>query len=566
MKRASLGFAGESSDGGDYSSHLDVLHNMADEWRHLQKGWKKMPAGGPARQPRSIVNDPLALTYSQGYKERRSTPNFSMLRRLAHQVALIAAIHNTRIMQVASFCQPYARTKQFGFELKFKDTDSVMTESDKRFAKDLSEYIMSCGRPGESSFAGRRDNFEDFTKKVIRDRLVFDQATFEIIPTRRGLPFEFIPVDAATIRIAAEDLTTANKLREKLMGQGFHGMIRDEPWAPSFAPPTNGNRITHVQLIRGQIENIYYEGELGFCIANPRSDIYANGYGYSELEQLITIITSHLHAEEYNRRVFMQGSAPKGILNIKGDNIPPEMLESFKRQWHAMVTGVENAWKTPVLQADSVEYNSIQNTNQEMEYNLWLEYLTKIITAVYLIDPAEINFDIAAPASGNPMFESTGEWKIKKSRDRGLRPLLRFYASCINEHIIDKIDPRFHIVFVGLDELSDKERIELRQQQVQTFKTLNEVRDEEGLEAIDDGDVVLNPAYLQYVQMQQEQKAMEQQQGEEGDPQAEGEQQGGGGAPQEEAPAKEAPPEEEQGAMSPADMHNLPVYKSGLII
>jgi len=329
---------------------------------------------------------------------------------------------------------------------------------------------------------------------------------FEVVPDGMGLPYEFWAVDAATIRIAADD-------RYVGVNTSYHDRMGFKPTVPGrfanlyegreYGQPLSGNRpIAYVQVINGQIENVYSSSELSFGVRNPRTDIYIQGYGFGELEQLITIVTAHLYAEEYNRKFFSQGTAPKGILNLKGDNYTPEQLEGFRRQWLAQVSGVENSWKTPILQSEGLEWVDLAKTNQEMEFGKWIEYLIKITCGVYLIDPAEINFEIHGGQQQTPLFEASQEWKLKASRDRGLKPILRFIAKLINKHVIDKIDDHFTFEFVGLDELSENEKHEMLVEQISSYMSLNEGRQTVSLPPLPGGDVPLNPVYISALQAQ----------------------------------------------------------------
>ncbi|NJL53703.1 hypothetical protein HC928_00260 [bacterium] len=120
--------------------------------------------------------------------------------------------------------------------------------------------------------------------------------------------------------------------------------------------------------------------------------------------------------------------------------------------------------------------------------------------AVFLIDPAELNFDMHGGVQQTPLFESSQEWKLKASRDRGLKPMLRFIAKMINDSIVSKIDDHFMFDFMGLDELTEQEKHELRKEQVATYRTLNEIRREEDLPDVEHGDIVLNPTFTTYLQ------------------------------------------------------------------
>ena len=480
----------------------------------LSKGWKKIPGTDAERPPKSLAWDPMSLVYSLGYKDRRSNLTYDILRQMVGSLSILAAIVNTRVNQVATFASPYRRTRNIGFEIKHKDRDHKLSNSEKKFILELESFISNCGKPKTNRFVKKpRDNFEQFTRKVIRDRMTYDQLTFEVVPDRRGGPFEFVAVDASTIRLAADRGADKfrNKHQEKKELKEFLENYSGNALAyPVIQDTAKKGSADYVQVWEGSIIRAYKYDELAFCIANPRTDIRSNGYGYAETEQLINVITSQLWAEEYNRNFFKQGSAPKGLLNIRGDNISPEQLEAFKRQWVANVAGAENAWKTPIMQSEEIQYLNLQTSNLDMEYSRWLEYLIKIICAVYLIAPEEIGFYLSPGGMQQPNFDSNNEWKLKASKDRGLRPLLRFYADSLNRTIIDQIDDQFYLDFVGLDELTEKERIELRNSQVQYFRTVNEIRADEDLPPVDDGDIILNPVYLQKLQIDHQWKVEEQ--------------------------------------------------------
>lgn len=925
------------------SQHIPAL--VAQE---VRKAWKQLPNVDPKQGPKSWFHDPLSLQYSLGYKDRRFSLTYDTLRRVAGQLSIISAIINTRAAQVAAFAQPYRWTKSLGFTIRHKDSDRQTTPAEVEFIKELEQFILNCGRSERNPFSRvPRDDFEMFLRKMVRDSLTLDQCCAEIVPDKVGLPYEFYALDASTVRIAADDRYVGINSSY----QNRTGFVPDMPsrflglWEGRKYGEENGEKpISFVQVINGQIENVYSRDELMFGVRNPRTDIWIQGYGYSELEQLITIVTSHLYAEEYNRRFFCMcaeslvntkngmipivdlvdkefevwngkawrratafetgkrnvrrtklwnglelrtspdhkfhviprdsldgsvewrtqdalktddyvlvnytrtdcplnleallvgktyqntqgkpwtvteetvkdvefwemigfalgdglwptfsdgrssmmiyphhtkdaklfekflkicdrhginakqkqinlhvtrvsdgetgypsiaifhttfsewlrelgfrpsnqsrqiprflfsqpawmreavlrglfsadghrpahksgyntptvfsacpsfqadivsclwsvgvsanlvgkgwnrngsidiqdidkfvehigylqdyknenikrapeskhrwdklhpvycvslarkikdspnwdrlsrkdrdlvckvarnqcqisrpraisicanlgidggdalkyvhapvdvldhksygtemmydvevfddehiflanhmavhnsaGSSAKGILNLKGDNFTPEMLEGFRRQWLAQVSGVESSWKTPVLQSEGLEYIDLNKTNQEMEFGKWMEYLLKVAAGVYLIDPQEIGFNMQGSTQHSPMFESSQEWKIKASRDRGLKPLLRFLAKMINTNIIDKIDDHFTLEFVGLDELSENEKHEMLVEQISSYMTLNEGRRTLGLNDLPGGDIPMNPVYQQALQLQAQQ-------------------------------------------------------------
>jgi hypothetical protein len=486
----------------------------------------KLDPGKAKHGPKSLMFDPLSIQFAMGYKDRRYSLTYETLKRIPTQLSLIAAILQTRCNQVSSFAVPFRMSKSLGFAIKHKNPARLTTKGEREFIQSMESFIYNCGAADPNPHSPiARDDFETFLKKIVRDSLMFDQACFEIVPDRKGNPYEFMAVDASTIRLAANnldmDFATANRMNNKLYTGAPPAVIHPNATWPNQAAPYKTLQVRNpelhdvpsfVQIVNGQIRNTYTRSELAWGVRNPRSDIYVQGYGYGELEQLVTIITSHLYAEEYNRRFFMQGSAPKGILNFKGDNMTPDQLEGFRRQWRANVEGVENSWRTPIMQAEQgVDWINLHPSNQEMEYSQWIEYLIKITCAVFLIDPAELNFDMHGGVQQTPLFESSQEWKLKASRDRGLKPMLRFIAKLINENIVSKLDDHFMFDFLGLDELTEQEKHELRKEQVSTYMTLNEIRRAEDLPDVPDGDVILNPTYTT-AQQQRKQMAMQEKQ------------------------------------------------------
>ena len=293
----------------------------------------------------------------------------------------------------------------------------------------------------------------------------------------------------------------------------------------------------YVQILNGQIVTEYEPDEIMYAIRNPTTSIKNNGYGVAELEQLVSVVTNIFNAMAHNSQFFKNGAAVKGLINIKTGKgqtgVMGDQLEAFKRAWRAMVTGVNNAWSTPVLQTDGVEFVNMGNTNREMEFHQYLDFLVKIACAIYSIDPAEIGFYMAAGSGGSsPLFESNQEAKLKMSKDKGLRPLLSSISRWINQYLIAPITQDFSFVWVGMDSKDEKEVIELRTKEVASYLTVDEARAEAGRDPIGEeqgGKLILNPQYVQWLN----QKAMAAQMGAGGgdeDGGDEGEEQGREGA------------------------------------
>ncbi|AYP68576.1 portal protein [Exiguobacterium phage vB_EalM-132] len=467
--------------------------------------------------PQSIVEDPLALINAMGFKDKPARVTYDTLRKMANRNSVISAVIQTRVNQVSTFTQPARYTKDgVGFEIKLRDPKKKPTDDQKATMLAIEAFIENCGY----SYNPHRDDFDTFVRKVVRDSLTYDQLTFEVVPDRMGRPAEIYAVDASTVRAA------------KIESDNVEGYITPDNYFNNA-----DNEIKWVQVVDNKIISEFTGNELAFAIRNPRTDINIHPYGFSELEILIHQVTAHLWAEEYNSRFFSQGGTTKGILNLKGQNVSKPQLDAFRRQWTAQLAGMTGAWKTPVVSVEGLEYINVSQSNREMEYEMWLNYLINIVCAVYQIDPAEINFPNrgGAGGSGGGLGEGGIEDRLKSSKDKGLRPLLRFVESVVNRHIIRRFSSEYTFNFVGLNGESEQERMEKANKAVRSFKTINEVRAANDEPPLENGDIILDPTYINYVlqkeQMEQAQQAMPE---------------GEDGAEDEEDVPEEQTPEEEQ--------------------
>ena len=432
--------------------------------------------------------DPLQFNANLGYKDKPYALTYETLRRMS-KTPVINAIIKTRKNQVADFAEPQEDKYSAGFVVRRKPKQGVaveMTAQDKKIAWAITEFLMRGGNVGQWD----ADDFDTFIRKITEDSLVYDQMTFEIIRNRRGNVESFIATDGSTFRIAdsyyAEDYK--NPYFEK-NGASVWDNRED------FGRKINGYYPTFVQVYQSQKVSDFYPWELCFGVRNPSTNIHANGYGCSELEEMINIVTSLLYGDEYNRRFFSQGSAPKGLLRVKGVN-NEAALQQFKQQWQSMISGVMQAWKTPVVEAD-VDWIDLQKNNRDMEYSSWTEYLIKLACAIYNIDPIEIGWDIARGDRAGGLNEGNQADRLQHSKDKGLYPLLKFIQRKINKYIVEQINPEFEFVFMGLNGMTIAEELDLDIKKISNFQTLNEIREKYDLKPLDDGDVVLNSVYMQ---------------------------------------------------------------------
>lgn len=401
-------------------------------------------------------------------------------------------------------------------------------ELDKRTRKDklkIANFLLNCGETEDRPFDSKKWNFDALLRSITWDSLVYDQIAIELIP-KKAQELEgklnvhhMQPVDASTIRYASPELSKFKNQdlqvsTDILYPEDELRALEERDGLELDDGRLEKEEYKFVQLIKGKIARGFTQDELKFGVRNSTADIYVNGYSISELEMLVALVTSHLQTEFYNRSYFQQGFSAKGILHIKA-NLNRSKLEELRRNWNHMVKGNRNSFQTPIMAGmDQVEWIPLTQSHSEMEFSMWLNYLIRMICAIYQIDPSEIGYGIKDEGRGGGLSGDNTKEKLQNSRDKGFVPLMKFMQSYINTSIVDVLDDDYMLEWVGLTDESDMSRIARQKEEIQWKKTLNEVRAEDGLPPIKGCDhLLLNPVYFQwYSTMSEEGKEFQKQQ------------------------------------------------------
>jgi len=471
---------------------------------------------GSAYEQKANLTDPTNYgTMNYGYKEKWSLLDYRKSRQITYSDPIVASIIQLRLNQAAAFTMPQPDKFKLGYKIKLRDSKKKPTKQEEIRIEEFQQFLLNCGVPEsfeDTPERRRRDSFEQFIRKITRDTLTFDQINFEITPRKNGSPYSFIAIDPESIRIVPDEKEKA----EYFGGSGYDSAEFFNILPPDGVRETPFNEFKpknprYVQLIQGVPHHVFDEWEMAFGVRNPRTDLLSHGYGLSEVEMLVTTITSHMNAESYNRRFFTHGSTVKGILAFEG-NVPPDQLEAFRRQWYMQATGVTNAWRTPIMalpKDTKLQWQDLDRSNREMEFGKWLEYCIKTICGVFQIDPLEIGFDISKQTSGEKGGSAgiSGQDHLQRvlySQEKGLRPLLKHIQSLINDYIIYRLDPNFEFEFVGLNAKSEDDELKQAGDQAKIFKTVNEIRAENDMKPIPPieeikslGDIILDPGWIQ---------------------------------------------------------------------
>lgn len=410
------------------------------------------------------LDDQRIQTMGEWY-ERPTAFSFDSMRSMCDQTPILSGVILTRQRQIKRFCRAADNNKLPGFEICLKDKNAKMGKDELKSVQLLQGFFTNCGWETNPRQRARlkRDNFSNFMAKIVRDSLIMDSAGIETEYKRdraRGLDGMYA-VDGSTIRLCNE--------------VGYQG----------------DDEIFALQVVEGQIRTAYTYNDLIYVPRNPRTDVTVGGYGQSECELLIRVVTGFLNAMTYNQKYFDSNSIPKGLLHLSGDYSTDD-ISSFKRYWNSMVKGINNAWTLPVMVSKNQESKaSFENFGvdvNEIMFAKWMTFLASLICAIYGMAPDEINME-SFTAGTSSLSGSDTEEKLINSKDKGLRPLLAHFEDIFSDYIVSDFGDKYCFRWTGLDEKTPEQRwIE-----EQALSTLNESRTARGMNELDWGDVPLNP-------------------------------------------------------------------------
>ena len=423
----------------------------------------------------SIFIDPLMLNTNYWGKVRTISPyykgvSYRTLRRVSEKAWILNLCISNIIKKVRPFLKPIQENNNRGFSIKKKRTidnnSQKMTTKEKKVARELEEFFLNTG---DVEDLNRTDDLDKYVSKLLRDLCQLDQIACEIEKTKGGEVCAFWAVDPATIEIAL-----SQSIKET--GIKFVQVINHIPYA------------------------FYEEGELLFDCMNPRTDIERSGYGYSVVEQAIDLITSSINTFIYNAGFFTENKIPRGFLLLNGDADQEEVDKMEDYIVNIMSGSPSSLWRVPIVPSGKneggegsrhLEWVNLQGTNKEMEFQAWFDLQLSGIVGLFgfSMEDLGLHSQKSAPLIGNDVSP-----KIESSKSLVLGDMLSFLQKHFNM-ILKYKNPEYEFEFVGYERDDPKVILDMDKEEVSSYKTLNEKREEKGYKALDFTEIK-NPANL----------------------------------------------------------------------
>ena len=461
-----------------WNKWLDPVRNyqanreMAEVGKRLVKA---IETSAEAAKQGTVVNpafDSLDFYNSNGGSVKEPTGiTMGLLRSFAHYCPPLTAIIETWVRYATAFCDtPDKRSgvvKRPGFEIRLTDKNMALSEEDKQIIKELTRFLIEGGfadPPEEEQPINYQPGLQNFAKGFIRDSLTLDGAAIRRWSSVGGR----YPL----VAFCAEDAARIRKPKRTYLGLD-NGVREYEDWDKvNEVANRQGRKIAYLKVdsgnVGGRIVETYTKEQLAYLIRNPRTDTEANGYGYSENERCIDLVTGWCNGLSYNTSRFNNDALPRGVLMLLGQ-LDETQVQSFKMRWRQMLEGnATKRWRTPILRGQangggSVQWVPIDPSSRDMEYNQFMFTLAVIIHSIFGCSPDETGMQNVSPFRP-PLSEASPEVKMQNANDKGFDPLLRWFRDVLNRQILWVMFPsrRYSLEFVGVGQGDEMADIQLR--------------------------------------------------------------------------------------------------------
>lgn len=461
-----------------------AFNKMADDSKNIFNTYF-FQEKGRMHDADSVFYDPYFVS-TNSFKDIRTLSrtqyggiHYRTLRAVAQKAWIINTCITHILRKIRPFLKPVTDRNQRGFVIIKEGEDLTKIKKNDKERDRIKEFIKNCGDYEDLD----RDDFVKYCSKIVRDDITLDQVATEIQYDKSGKPRAFFAVDAGTIeKVIPED--------------------------------KNKTDWRYMQIVDGMPAAAYTSDTMLFDFQNPRTDIYHSQYGYSYVEQAIDLITNVINTFVYNSGNFTENKLPKGMLLVQGEASPEQVEQIEDYIAEIMSGGPLNQWRIPIIPAggkdSSIEWKAM-NTNREMEFQGWLDYLTSAVVSLFGCSIDELGIQ---SQKSQAMFENGGQDRMTAAKSSLLGDILTFLESYLNK-IVKKINPDYVLEFVGYEKDNPNTVADLDEKECRTWKTVNEKRAEKGLDPIDltkvenGADLPMNVQLVQMFQAAQAQAGME---------------------------------------------------------
>ncbi len=492
------------------------MESDAKEAPTLSKSILNVLNGGPGHSIERLAfetNPSVNNTYAAIYKNKVKLLPDTILKRIAIQDSLVAAIVNARSAMIQSFGRPQPDRHSTGFKIEpldglFEKMDETQKAEFQKRVDAVQKKIVTCGST-QNLKADDHMTFAQFLGMCTRNAVVVGRIAVEVIraldeQTGEMKVHSFRPIDAGTIYKAAPYLEAAESVRKEALH--LLEQVKNKEFIPE---KFTAEEYAWIQVVDGRPMQAFTAGECLVYNFYPCTDIELDGYPLTPIDTAIADITTHINITNHNKLYFQTGRAARGMLVVKSEDVNEHVITNIKQQFNASINSVSNAWRMPVFgvgSEDEISWVPIDSGSRDMEFQYLSDSNSRVILSAFQMSPEELPgyAHLSRGTNNQALSESNNEYKMEAARDVGLRPLVSNFEDFINARIFPLLDPELAkicvVKFIGLDaETAEKESIRLQGDMTihMSYDEVHEAVEKEPVGMSYGGAIPLNPAFQQ---------------------------------------------------------------------
>jgi hypothetical protein len=302
--------------------------------------------------------------------------------------------------------------------------------------------------------------FATWLRQFLEDMLVIDAPTMELRRNRIGDIIGIDYIDGATIKVLIDETGR----RPLWPAPAYEQVIHGRPWVLA-----EEGRVS-----TGAEGTPLWDSQILYMPRNPRGH---KAYGFSPVEQILITVNTELRRQVMQLQHFTEGNVPPGMIAAP-ETWNPEQVKNYQ-EWFDSILAGNTASRTRLLWGPAgSKYQPFKEAPIKDEFDEWL---ARIITFAFSLPPT---------AFVKQVNRATAETAQETALEEGLAPLMGWVKRMVDTVIQDRM---------GQEDLefswSDVRPVDAQEQSVilgnyvkDGIYTLNEARDQLGMDPIEGGD------------------------------------------------------------------------------
>ena len=220
---------------------------------------------------------------------------------------------------------------------------------------------------------------------------------------------------------------------------------------------------------------------LHFKLFNPKNPYH----GMSPIDAGAVEIATDQFAKTFTRNFFKNNAGLSGVLNVKGE-VTKNAFQKFVRAWRDKYEGVDNAGKVAIVRDSEASFTKVGLGLNELDMKALRDMSKDDVRMMFKV-PKPLLGDADGAGLGRGNVESLEYIFAKYNLDPKMVRFDSILQIALRRYWGDEGTVIHHVNIIPADK---EHELNERDKGVDRWKTRNEIRDEEGLDAIDGADAL----------------------------------------------------------------------------